>query len=70
MEIGEKYGELTVTGFEKGGRVRVRCSCGAEKTVLRENLRHGRTRSCGHLQRESARKSMLAYRASQREAAK
>lgn len=47
---GQKFGMLTVVGpapADQPGRVICTCMCGNTTTVRRDNLRHGRTRSCG-----------------------
>lgn len=47
---GVRFGQLTVledAPRQRGSRVRVRCNCGVEKTVARDNLLFGKTRSCG-----------------------
>lgn len=57
--LGRTYGRLTViarAGSDGGGRAswRCRCACGFEKVVRGENLRRGRSTSCGCLTRELA----------------
>lgn len=51
--VGTRYGQLVVVGPAppRGGRtcVEVICDCGQVTTVRTENLRGGRTRSCGCL---------------------
>ena len=53
--IGRQFGELTVVECagkdSKRGRFQYKCicGCGREKTVSRDNLLNGSTRSCGHL---------------------
>lgn len=59
---GQKFGRLTVLhacGFDprKNSLWRVHCHCGGEVIVKGYRLRFGETRSCGCLQRESARKT-------------
>jgi hypothetical protein len=57
-----RFGRLTVIGefsdLDNSGRRRKRCKCicdcGAERTVLKENLTSGRQVSCGCLSREKA----------------
>ena len=59
---GMKFGRLTVLdeaepvqGYGRNyRRLRCRCQCGNEVTVMLANLRAGRTRSCGCLQRDRA----------------
>jgi len=54
VDVGARFFMLTVlelTTGQKHGRnwytARVRCDCGAEKTVVRRQLLRGRTKSCG-----------------------
>ena len=53
---GIRFGRLVVlqrgNNIGKHSRYLVRCDCGTEKLVGRENLRSGRTQSCGCLHRE------------------
>lgn len=55
----DRYGRLTVireAPRERGGRKFLcRCDCGATTVVRSSSLRHGKTKSCGCLHRESAR---------------
>lgn len=62
---GQKFGRLTViergeNGKNGGTRWQCRCDCGNEKLTLTQscNLRSGKTKSCGCLQREIASKSV------------
>ena len=61
--IGKKFGRLTVVefshskGYEK--YYTCRCDCGKTKTVLKGNLIHGKTKSCGCYQKEMAIKANL-----------
>lgn len=55
----QKQGRLTVLRElqpDKRGRrrIRVRCECGVEKTLLRENFVHNKVQSCGCLRLERA----------------
>jgi hypothetical protein len=55
---GQRFGRLAVVGpddsaSKKHPRTVCLCDCGTEKVVDTNNLRHGRTRSCGCLERES-----------------
>lgn len=53
--VGQQYGRLTVLAVESVGRDTkwlCRCECGTEKLVYKSNVVHGRTRSCGCLNRE------------------
>lgn len=56
IAFGTEFGRLTVIGESepfvnkngwKQGRSLVRCVCGAERLVFNNNLKAGRTRSCG-----------------------
>lgn len=55
--IGEKFNRLTVIGdapylpSNRNRRVTARCDCGAVKDYILSEVRHGKTRSCGCLQR-------------------
>jgi len=53
-EVGNVYGRLTVIAdfFDGRAKCTVRCECGTEKTVQRDHIRAGRTKSCGCLQSE------------------
>jgi hypothetical protein len=60
--IGMKFGELTVLSIDeevtkqKGGGDRwykCECSCGNTKSIRRQSLRSGATKSCGHLYKTS-----------------
>lgn len=62
---GDVYGRLTVMeevdpplyyGAKNGRRFKCRCSCGTVCEVWSVSLRNGRTRSCGCLRRETARR--------------
>lgn len=51
--IGQKFGRLTVIGFEKkkepsrGWNWLCKCECGKVKTISPQHIKSGRTRSCG-----------------------
>lgn len=45
---GRKFGELVAVRYVGEAKWLCRCSCGAEKEVLAQNLVRGHTRSCGH----------------------
>jgi len=51
--MGQTFGRLTVTGTaprsKKSSRWLCKCSCGTEKVVAAQELRHGDTKSCGCL---------------------
>lgn len=55
---GQQFGRLLVLEMVrepgKDARVRCRCECGAETTVLAYNVRNGNTSSCGCIAREGA----------------
>ena len=65
IEVGEKYGRLTVLEYspksgDKAARIRCQCQCGAETQVSPRLLKNGNTQSCGCLRAEMA--STLAVR--------
>ena len=45
---GDKFGEWEILSYEGNKKYLCRCSCGAEKLVLRGNLINGSSTSCGH----------------------
>jgi hypothetical protein len=58
-QVGDCFGELTITGFIHGPRGGVRkivcqCSCGTESRVDFNNLRAGRTTRCNRCARRAA----------------
>lgn len=59
-EIGDKHGRFVVigNGESKGGKkyLKVKCSCGTIKDVLKWNLTSGHIVSCGCAAREAQRK--------------
>lgn len=67
--VGNRFGRLLVVREEPpiitGGRsktnYRVRCDCGAETTVVGDNLRSGHTRSCGCLHQENTETANLKH---------
>lgn len=69
LEIGTKFGRLTVIGIEKrfdknGNQMHYyncHCDCGNDKTVYHYNLIKGFTQSCGCLQKERVRTSNKKY---------
>jgi hypothetical protein len=64
LQLGEKFGRLTIVELFPGGRnpkARVNCDCGTEATVDQSNLRSSHTRSCGCLNRELARERRLTH---------
>jgi hypothetical protein len=65
--IGEKFNKLTILKLvpSKSGnlaRYLCRCDCGNEKEINFSELKHGGTKSCGCLKRESQLKSAKKYR--------
>lgn len=56
IPIGSKFGRWTVTGEqEPQGKEKIipcRCDCGAEKTVFRQSLTTGESKSCGCYHKE------------------
>lgn len=67
---GRRFGRLTVLGREGIYKSpnqetflltwRCRCDCGNETVVVANNLKFGRTRSCGCLRAEKSRERMQA----------
>lgn len=57
--VGHRYNRLTVIGeVDRSGskpRVMCRCDCGKKKLLLVQNVKSGRTKSCGCLQKEMIR---------------
>lgn len=66
--VGQRFGRLTVIervgtydppcGFGKQPIWRCRCDCGEVVDITAHNLKQGRTRSCGCLRRENARRAV------------
>jgi len=56
---GQQFGRLFVIGYQEGSMGRslwkCRCQCGTEVVVMGKSLRRGNTKSCGCLNRETAR---------------
>lgn len=57
IEIGQKYGRLTVIREDPKKKIDqrcwfVRCVCGTEKSIRQAQLKNGSSQSCGCLQRE------------------
>jgi len=50
--LGQVFGRLTVIDHCTDGKVLCECSCGNRKPVIKGNLTHGRTRSCGCIRKE------------------
>jgi hypothetical protein len=63
----QRFGRLVVVAphpkRSRGGYAfwRCRCSCGAETIVIGNDLRAGKTRSCGCLRRETTRKRLTTH---------
>ena len=55
-DVGRRYGRLTVLSFCDDGHVMMlcRCDCGNVVRLRSTNVRHGRTKSCGCLRRETS----------------
>lgn len=49
---GKNFGEWTVLEFSHKDKAftywKCRCSCGVEKSILAQSLKHGKSTSCGH----------------------
>lgn len=59
--VGQKFGRLTVLEKIEGkGRAKylVQCDCGTQKILVGNVFIHGKTKSCGCLKREIAKKSI------------
>lgn len=68
---GLKFGRLSVIEYMGPNKFRAatwlcRCDCGTDTVVTAGQLKSGGTRSCGCLQREKARETVLAYYKSDR----
>ncbi|MBI3301862.1 MAG: hypothetical protein HYZ72_07265 [Deltaproteobacteria bacterium] len=64
MQAGDQYGRLTLlvrSGTGKRHLWQCRCTCGKVVTVWENNLRTGRTRSCGCLRKEWLRKASTKH---------
>lgn len=62
VQVGDRFGRLAVVGTadkSKWGYPRwiLRCDCGKEVQVIQNDLRSGRTKSCGCLKSEAARRN-------------
>ena len=51
---GQKFGRLTALEYITGSKYRCLCDCGEGVTVSTYSLKHGKTKSCGCLRRETA----------------
>ena len=65
-ETGNIYGKLTVLERAENGkygsaRWLCRCQCGAQKVVAGDDLRHGKTKSCGCYNRQRTTTHGLSY---------
>lgn len=47
--IGKRFGKLTVISYAKEGKWVCLCDCGNKSTICGQDLREGKTRSCGCL---------------------
>lgn len=61
MQVGDKYGRLTIIELLKGksgrsGKAVCSCVCGKTTAVFKNNLKRGNTRSCGCLWEEEKKK--------------
>ena len=65
-EIGNTYNKLTVIALDgsKGNRLwwHCRCECGGEASVRSDQLRSGKTKSCGCVRRIKARKKKRTHK--------
>ena len=61
MKSGEIYGRLTILALLPDGKAKCKCACGTETVVFRNDLSNGHTRSCGCLQRETAKAAMTTH---------
>lgn len=59
LRIGNKYNRLTVIDRSGVGKSLCQCECGSVGEYLNTSLVSGRTKSCGCLQKEVARKNIL-----------
>jgi 5-methylcytosine-specific restriction endonuclease McrA len=50
--LGRRYGRLIVIHVISEKKYLCKCDCGTEKKIMKENLRVGRTKSCGCLNQE------------------
>lgn len=68
VNIGDKYGRLTVVGVGKRRYYyKVQCDCGSPvKEVNKYNLVTGQTKSCGCLSSEASRKKVIMMYAARR----
>lgn len=69
-EPGDTFGQWTLTRYIPGGlnprrspRWRCRCSCGVVREVQTNNLRSGKSTSCGHDLAERMSAGMVRYHA-------
>jgi 5-methylcytosine-specific restriction endonuclease McrA/ribosomal protein S27E len=61
LEVGSKYGRLTVVGSVEAGYSLCVCDCGNKAKVSNWNLEHGIAKSCGCLRRETAAENMRKH---------
>jgi hypothetical protein len=50
---GQKFGRLTAIQRARSGYWYFKCDCGTERDIFTSDVRLGKTRSCGCLQREA-----------------
>lgn len=64
IKLREKYNKLTVIGFNKNNYSNIicQCDCGNIKEVRKTHLLSGRTKSCGCLQKEVAKRLKYKHR--------
>ena len=67
MNIGDKYGRLTVIGIlgVRSGKINVRCDCGTEKILPRALIKSGNTKSCGCLKSDDPKQRFTKHGAVQ-----
>lgn len=51
--VGKHYGQLRVLAITEGNRCLCECDCGNRKIILPSNIKAGRTRSCGCLEKKN-----------------
>lgn len=58
---GKVFGRLTVIGYVGNGKWETHCQCGSTQSTTTQNLSSGKTKSCGCLQRELAKKAKTTH---------
>lgn len=56
---GEVWGRLTILSHVAGQKWLMKCECGTEKILGLNNVRHGKTRSCGCLHLDQCRRGIF-----------